>query len=64
MTPATLEGTSMVALSVSSSSTGWSFSQRVPDVHEHADDVAGGDVLTEFGKGEFSHGAAPTRWPD
>ena len=52
------DGTSIVALSVSSSSTGWSLLQRVADVHQDAHDVAGGDVLTQFGKREFSHGAS------
>ena len=56
ITPLTDEGTSMVALSVSSSRTGLVALQRVAGVHEHAHDVAGGDVLAEFGEGEFGHG--------
>ena len=46
--PLTLDGTSIVALSVSSSRTGWSFSMRVPGLDEHADDIACGDVLSEL----------------
>ena len=51
--PATLEGTSIVALSVSSSRTGWSFATVSPGRDQHAHDVAGGDVLAELRKLEF-----------
>ena len=53
--PATDDGTSMVALSVSSSRTGWSFDQRVARLHEHAQHVAGGDVLAELRECEVDH---------
>ena len=52
-TPATDDGTSIVALSVSSSRPPGP-SQSCRRLDEHAHDVAGGDVLAEFGKLEFS----------
>jgi hypothetical protein len=51
--PSTSDGTSMVALSVSSSRTGWSFFECVARIHHDADDVAGGHVLAEFRNLEF-----------
>ena len=55
--PATLDGTSMVALSVSSSSTGWSLATVVADLDQHAQHVAALDVLPEFGNSKFGRHA-------
>ena len=57
--PATDEGTSIVALSVSSSRTGWSFAMRVARLHQDAQHVAAGDVLAELGELEVSGTTLP-----
>ena len=55
--PATDDGTSMVALSVSSSSTGWSTCDRVARLDQHARTSPLVDVLAQFGQFEFvDHG--------
>ena len=53
--PAMDEGTSIVALSVSSSSTAWSLASGVADLHEHVQHVAGRDVFAQLGQREISH---------
>jgi hypothetical protein len=54
-TPATEDGTSIVALSVSSSTTGCSTRNGVADLDEHPRDVALLDVLSQLGNFEFLH---------
>ena len=51
--PATLDGTSIVALSVSSSRIGLVLGDGVADGDQHPDDVTGGDVLAELRKREI-----------
>ena len=49
-TPSAEDGTSIVALSVSSSRTAWSFLIASPGLHHHAKNISAFDVLAQLGQ--------------